>query len=159
MATAGGLVFHAEPDGNLQAYDAANGDLLWQYQLGFVGPSAGLRVNGGGPVATFEAGGEQYVALTMNKIVWAFKLGGAVPPRPAPPAPFTVQPWEGRIVETGTHRQDRVDDDRGADDSDRQSSRGAPRRIHVQSGARQGRARRVSHVRQYGEDRAHDRGA
>ena len=101
MATAGGLVFHAEPDGQLQAYDAANGDLLWQYQLGFVGPSAGLRVNGGGPVATFEAGGEQYVALTMNKIVWAFKLGGTVPPRPAPPAPFTVSPWEGRIVETG----------------------------------------------------------
>jgi plastocyanin len=23
-----------------------------------------------------------------------------VPPRPAPPAPFTVSPWEGRIVET-----------------------------------------------------------
>jgi hypothetical protein len=76
---------HAEPDGNLQAYDAANGDLLWQYQLGFVGPSAGLRVNGGGPVATFETGGDQYVALTMNRIVWAFKLGGTVPPRPAPP--------------------------------------------------------------------------
>jgi len=57
-------------------------------------------VNGGGPVATFEAGGDQYVALTMNKIVWAFKLGGTVPPRPAPPAPFTVSPWEGRIVET-----------------------------------------------------------
>jgi plastocyanin len=100
MATAGGLVFHAEPDGNLQAYDAANGDLLWQFQMGFVGASAGLRVNGGGPVMTFEAGGEQYVALTMNKIVWAFKLGGTVPPRPAPPAPFTVQPWEGRIADT-----------------------------------------------------------
>jgi glucose dehydrogenase/plastocyanin len=100
MATAGGLVFHAEPDGNLQAYDAANGELLWQYQLGFVGASAGLRVNGGGPVATYEANGEQYIALTMNKIVWAFKLGGTVPPRPAPPAPFTVSPWEGRIVET-----------------------------------------------------------
>jgi plastocyanin len=36
----------------------------------------------------------------MNRIVWAFKLGGTVPPRPAPPAPFTVSPWEGRIVET-----------------------------------------------------------
>ena len=85
MATAGGLVFHAEPDSNLQAYDAANGDLLWQFQMGLVGPSAGLRVNGGGPVATFEADGEQYVALTMNRIVWAFKLGGTVPQRPAPP--------------------------------------------------------------------------
>jgi alcohol dehydrogenase (cytochrome c) len=102
MATAGGLVFHAEPDGNLQAYDAANGDLLWQFQMGVVGASAGLRVNGGGPVMTFEAGGEQYVALAMNRIVWAFKLGGTVPPRPAPPPPFTVQPWEGRIAEVDT---------------------------------------------------------
>ena len=48
MATADRLVFHPDPDGNLQAYDAANGDLLWQYQLGFVGPSGGLRVNGEG---------------------------------------------------------------------------------------------------------------
>ena len=100
MTTAGGLVFHAEPDGNLQAYDAANGELLWRFQTGFVGPSAGLRVNGGGPVATYEAGGEQYVALTMNRIVWAFKLGGTVPPRPAPPPPFTVAPWEGSVVDT-----------------------------------------------------------
>jgi len=100
MATAGGLVFHAEPDGNLQAYDAANGELLWRFQTGFVGPSAGLRVNGGGPVATYEVGGEQYVALTMNRIVWAFKLGGTVPPRSAPPPPFTVAPWEGNVVET-----------------------------------------------------------
>jgi glucose dehydrogenase len=50
MATPGGLVSHANPDGNFQAHDAADGDLLWQYQLGFVGPSGGLRVNGGGPV-------------------------------------------------------------------------------------------------------------
>jgi len=32
--TAGGLVFHGEPDGNLQAYDAKSGDLLWQFQTG-----------------------------------------------------------------------------------------------------------------------------
>jgi alcohol dehydrogenase (cytochrome c) len=100
MATAGGLVFHGEPDGNLQAYDAHNGDLLWQFQTGFVGPSAGLRVSGGGPVATYEVDGEQYVALAMNRIVWGFKPGGTVPPRPAPPAPFTVAPWEGRVVDT-----------------------------------------------------------
>ena len=33
--TAGGLVFHGEPDGNIQAYDAKTGELLWQFQTGF----------------------------------------------------------------------------------------------------------------------------
>jgi hypothetical protein len=35
MTTAGGIVFHGEPDGNFQAYDARSGDLLWQFQTGF----------------------------------------------------------------------------------------------------------------------------
>ena len=101
-ATAGGVVFHPEPDGNLQAYDAKDGSLLWQFQMGFVGPSAGLRVGGAGPVATYQVDGLQYVALTMNKIVWAFRLGGTVPARPAPTPQPTVAPWEGRIVDTDT---------------------------------------------------------
>jgi len=100
MATAGGLVFHAEPDGNVQAYDGRSGHLLWQFQTGFVGPGAGLRINGGGPVATYEVAGRQYVALAMNRIVWGFRLGGTIPPRPAPPPPFTISPWEGRVVDT-----------------------------------------------------------
>ena len=59
-----------------------------------------MRVAGGGPIAVYAADGEEYVALTMNKIVWAFKVDGSVPARPAPPAPATVAPWDGRVVDT-----------------------------------------------------------
>ena len=36
-ATAGGLVFHVEPDGVFQAWDAKNGAVLWQFQTGEAG--------------------------------------------------------------------------------------------------------------------------
>ena len=45
MTTAGNLVFHGEPDGNIQAYDAKTGDLIWQFQTGFGADS---------PVMTYE---------------------------------------------------------------------------------------------------------
>jgi len=120
--------------GNLQAYDAANGDLLWQVSNGVRRGEPDCAVNGGGPVMTFEAGGEQYV-VDDDKIVWAFKLGGTVPPRPAPPAPFTVSPWERT---DRRHGQDRVDDHRRADDSHRQPSRERQRLVHLH--------RRAAHV-------------
>src|ERR1700721_1847661 len=34
LATAGGLLFHGEPDGKVQAYDAKTGARLWQWQTG-----------------------------------------------------------------------------------------------------------------------------
>ena len=81
-ATAGGLVFHVEPDGNFQAYSAKTGDVVWQFQTGDVGFGGGAGP-GGGPAVTYESDGVQYVALTMNHVVWAFKRGGTLPPRPA----------------------------------------------------------------------------
>ena len=60
-ATAGGLVFHGEPDGNLQAYDARTGDLIWQFQTGFYES---------GPVAVYQAGGQQYVAALAAGALW-----------------------------------------------------------------------------------------
>jgi len=36
----------------------------------------------------------------MNRSVWAFKLGGTVAPRPAPPAPPTVIGWTGQVQNT-----------------------------------------------------------
>jgi alcohol dehydrogenase (cytochrome c) len=98
-ATAGGLVFHVEPDGNFQAYSAKTGDVVWQFQTGDVGFGGGAGP-GGGPAVTYETGGVQYVALTMNHSVWAFKRGGAVPPRPAAPPPPTTLEWEGRLEDT-----------------------------------------------------------
>lgn len=100
-ATAAGLVFHTAPTGEVQAYDARTGMRLWQFQTGEVGATSG-NGPGGGPISVYESGGEQYVGLVNNHHVWAFKLGGTVPPRPAPEAPPTVYPWEGPITSTAT---------------------------------------------------------
>ena len=95
-ATAGGLVFHVEPDGEFQAYDARNGDIRWRFQTGQVGLPGGAGP-GGGSAITYRAGPDQYVALTMNRRIWAFKLGGPIGPAPAPVPPPLVLPWTGRI--------------------------------------------------------------
>jgi quinohemoprotein ethanol dehydrogenase len=90
-ATAGGLLFHGEPDGNLQALDAKTGDLLWQFQTG---------ADVIGPVASYEVAGQQYVAAMSAGALWAFKLGGAIPQEPAPPPPPTESSFRGRIEAT-----------------------------------------------------------
>jgi quinohemoprotein ethanol dehydrogenase len=90
-ATAGGLIFHGEPDGNLQAYNAKTGELLWQFQTG---------ANANNPVATYEVKGEQYVSLATPAGIWAFKLGGTVQPLPAPEPPVPESRFAGRIVAT-----------------------------------------------------------
>jgi glucose dehydrogenase len=93
LSTASGLLFHGESDGNLVAYDIRNGNALWSFQTG-----AGADA----PVATYEVNGEQYVAILAGgnsfllsqrgDNLWAFKLGGTLPPAPAPPEPPTTQP-------------------------------------------------------------------
>ncbi len=93
LSTAAGLLFHGESDGNLAAYDIANGEPLWKFQTG-TGADA--------PLATYEVNGEQYVALLAGgssfqlsqrgDSIWAFKVGGTVPPQPAPPEPPLKQP-------------------------------------------------------------------
>jgi alcohol dehydrogenase (cytochrome c) len=79
-------VFRGTGNGNLEAYDARTGDMLWSFQTG----STALR----GPASTFEIDGEQYVALATGTALWAFKLGGTVAPT-KPPAP-TAGPGGGR---------------------------------------------------------------
>jgi PQQ-dependent dehydrogenase (methanol/ethanol family) len=93
LSTAAGLLFHGESDGNMAAYDIANGELLWKFQTGS-GADA--------PVATYEVNGEQYIALLAggssfqlsqrSDALWAFKIGGTVPQPPAPPEPPLKQP-------------------------------------------------------------------
>jgi alcohol dehydrogenase (cytochrome c) len=93
LSTAGGLLFHGESDGNLVAYDIKNGAELWKFQTG-----AGANA----PVSTYAVDGEQYVAvlsggnaLYMSQrgdLLWAFKLGGKVPPATAPREPPLIQP-------------------------------------------------------------------
>jgi PQQ-dependent dehydrogenase (methanol/ethanol family) len=103
LVTAGGLMFHSEPDGVFHAYDAKTGDELWRFQTGEVGLGGGAGPSGAAAM-TYEIGGAQFVALANNRSVWAFKIGGAVPPRPAPPPPPTVREWTGRIDDTGALR-------------------------------------------------------
>jgi alcohol dehydrogenase (cytochrome c) len=87
-ATAGNLMFHGEPDGNMQAYDAKTGAKLWEFQTG---------ADQGGPAAIYEIDGEQYVAVMASSNLWAFKLGGTVAPLPAPPAPSNETTFRGRL--------------------------------------------------------------
>jgi plastocyanin len=96
-ATAGGLVFHGEPDGLFQAYDAKTGDVLWEFQTGSNGSDGTALYDVAGSVASYEVDGEQYVTLVSGGALWSFKLGGKVPPLPrAAPRP-TETSWVGRI--------------------------------------------------------------
>jgi alcohol dehydrogenase (cytochrome c) len=99
LTTAGGLMFHQEPDGVLQAYDARTGDVLWQFQTGQVGLGGGAGPSAAAAVS-YESHGEQLIALANNRALWAFKTGGTVGPRPAPVPPATTREWGGRVADT-----------------------------------------------------------
>src|SRR3989442_14014908 len=90
-ATAGGLIFRGEPDGNFLALDAKTGQELWRFQTGF-GADA--------PPVVYEVDGEQYVAIATggNRLqgsaygdaVWAFSLKGQLTALWPPPPPSTI---------------------------------------------------------------------
>ncbi len=108
LATAGGLVFLMPGDGNLQAYNAATGSLVWQFQAGAAG---------GSPPIAFETGGEQYIATVVGGAVWAFKLGGTLPQRPAPggaaPSLALEEDIAGVVVDTSNIETTSLDRDMG----------------------------------------------
>ena len=94
LTTASGLIFHGESDGRLVAYDVKDGKELWSFQTG-----AGADA----PVITYEVNGQQYVAILAGgnnfqlsgrgDDLWAFEIGGTVPPTAVPPAaPPLTQP-------------------------------------------------------------------
>ncbi|RMD64694.1 MAG: quinonprotein alcohol dehydrogenase [Alphaproteobacteria bacterium] len=57
MATAGGLVFTGEGNGQFKAYDSATGNLLWTFQ-------AGAGVNA--PPASYTVNGKQYIVVAAG---------------------------------------------------------------------------------------------
>jgi quinohemoprotein ethanol dehydrogenase len=99
-ATAGGLVFRGEPDGNFLAINAKTGEELWRFQTGF-GADA--------PPTVYEVDGEEYVAIATggNQIqlsangdaVWVFSLKGQLGPLWPPPEPQTIAGPTGPIAE------------------------------------------------------------
>jgi quinohemoprotein ethanol dehydrogenase len=83
LATAGGLVFQGSFDGNLNAYDAASGQRLWQAWTG-----SGVVA----PPMTYQLGDKQYVAV-MSGWGGAFALVGGDAARAA-----GVEARDGRLV-------------------------------------------------------------
>jgi quinohemoprotein ethanol dehydrogenase len=99
LATKGGLLFHMEGDGVVQADNARTGETLWRFQTGSVGQSGGAGQAGGVPSATYAVDGVQYLALISYRALWAFSLGGSLPPREPPPAPSKVVGFSGLIAQ------------------------------------------------------------
>jgi quinohemoprotein ethanol dehydrogenase len=113
LATASDLIFHGEPDGKLQVYDAKTGELLWEWQTG-----AGADA----PAITYEIDGTQYVAIAAGGVsiqttssngdmIWAFSLKGSpgerLKPFAAPPPPENVVGFSGPVARTN---QIKIDD-------------------------------------------------
>jgi plastocyanin len=96
--TAGGLVFHGEPDGNFLAYDAKTGEELWKFQTGFgaKAPPVVYEVDGDQYIA-IAAGGNQATGSAYGDAVWSFSLKGQVNPLWPPPPPSNVAGPTGPI--------------------------------------------------------------
>jgi alcohol dehydrogenase (cytochrome c) len=103
LTTRSDLLFIGQPDGNLIAMDAHDGDELWRFQTG-----AAISAS---PVS-YEIDGEQYIAVyaggtgipygnsaPRGDYLWAFKIGGTVPPAPTPEPPVVRRPVSGSAVE------------------------------------------------------------
>jgi alcohol dehydrogenase (cytochrome c) len=70
LATAGGLVFTGQGNGDFSAFDAKTGASLWSFNCG-----AGVNA----PPVSYEVDGEQYVAVAAGgSQIWGFRQGGAV---------------------------------------------------------------------------------
>jgi PQQ-dependent dehydrogenase (methanol/ethanol family) len=87
MATGGDLVFQNLSNGQLQAYNAKTGDLLWSFEIG---------AGGGSPPIAFERGGQETIATVSNGSIWLFKLGGTLPQKPVP-APRPQEDFSGPV--------------------------------------------------------------
>ena len=100
--TAGGLVFVGRNGGELQAYDAENGDQLWSFQTGAgANTTASFFERNGKQYVVFYAGGNSLAASPHGDNLWLFGArredwageGGAVPAQAPgtqarrPPAP------------------------------------------------------------------------
>ena len=101
LTTASDLMFIGQPDGNLLALDARQGEELWRWQTG-----AAISAS---PV-TYAIDGEQYLLIyaggtsipysdaPRGDFLWAFKLGGRLPQAAAPVPPKIRRPVSGSPV-------------------------------------------------------------
>jgi glucose dehydrogenase len=91
LATAGGLVFQGTAEGDLVAYDAADGRKLWSYPA----------VNGIiAPPISYALDGRQYVAVMVGYGAFAGMIGTIVPDRPRLAGRLMVFALDGKAVAT-----------------------------------------------------------
>jgi len=104
LTTAGGVMFIGQPDGYLVAFDVNNGRELWRFQTGAGVHTAPITysINGEQYVAVFAGGNSVPYASPTGDNLWAFKIGGTVPPAVTPIAPPTRQPITATAVNGGT---------------------------------------------------------
>ena len=79
VTTAGGLVFVGRNGGELEAYDAEDGDLLWSFQTG-AGANSTVSVfeHEGEQYLAFVAGGNALAATPHGDNLWLFSLEGTL---------------------------------------------------------------------------------
>lgn len=83
--TKGNLVFVGRNDGRLQAYDARNGKLLWNWQTGAGANNAPtIFERNGKEYIVFYAGGNALAGSPHGDDVWLLGLDGDMPPAKAP---------------------------------------------------------------------------
>jgi alcohol dehydrogenase (cytochrome c) len=86
VSTAGGLVFRGKVDGNLEAYDAKTGDVLWTFQTGLpISAPPMVWGDGTNEYVTVAVGGNRGGIITLDgDQVWTFSLNGLVDQMEAP---------------------------------------------------------------------------
>jgi quinohemoprotein ethanol dehydrogenase len=83
--TAGNLVFVGRNGGQLQAYDATNGDLKWSFQTGAgANDTATIFQQNGKELVAFLSGGNSLGATPHGDSLWLFGLDGTIGPAPTP---------------------------------------------------------------------------
>jgi len=103
LTTASDLLFIGQPDGNLLALCAEDGEELWRFQTG-----AAISAS---PI-TYEIDGDQYLAIYAGGTgipygnsaprgdnLWAFKIGGTLPQAVTPTPPVVRRPVSGNPVD------------------------------------------------------------
>ena len=105
-ATAGGVVFAGGGDGNLRAFDAKTGDVLWKFQTG--------RQIASGP-SIYSVNGTEYVAITVGGTVTSsnggtvvsqlqvFALGASSTQSPPFTIAYKAPATPKRVLATATH--------------------------------------------------------
>jgi quinohemoprotein ethanol dehydrogenase len=79
--THGNLVFVGRNDGELQAYDARNGNLLWRFQTGAgANNTASFFERNGHEYVAFYAGGNSLAGTSHGDNLWLFGLDGTLGP-------------------------------------------------------------------------------